>query len=82
MDINLHFTIWYAIIVIATTILNLLIKEKRNILGYGEIDFTVCNNKLSYIHSKQLKCLMPIIDKYQSELIELTKRCLVIWEGM
>ena len=58
------------------------IKEKRNILGYGEIDFTVGNNKLSYIHSKQLKYLMPIIDKYQSELIELTKRCRVIWEGM
>ena len=38
--------------------------------------------KQSYIHSKQLKYLMPIIDKYQSELIELTKRCRVIWEGM
>ena len=25
---------------------------------------------------------MPIIDKHQSELIELTKRCRVIWEGM
>jgi len=55
---------------------------KNKFLRNSRINFDLYKNELRYKYSKKLKYIMPILDKYQLELIELLNQSRIIRNGI
>lgn len=55
---------------------------KNKFLRNSRVNFDLYKNGLRYKYSKKLKYIMPILDKYQLELIELLNQSRIIRNGI